>query len=89
MIDKINPNLAREIMEKSASMLPDPNRTQQSTQADASLQADFAALIENAGKIADNDRQAVAAAIELIESGALETEQNILKAAQNIVEYGI
>jgi len=89
MIDKIDANQIREILEKSATQLPDPNTSPVNTRTDASLQADFASLVENAGQPPQTDAQAVRQARELLASGQLDTPQNIRAAAQDIVDYGI
>lgn len=89
MIDKIDANQIGEILEKSAAQLPDPNNIRTSDTTDASLQADFASLIENAAQPPQTDANDVQRARELLESGQLDTPQNIIAAAQNIAEYGI
>lgn len=89
MIDKIDANQIRETLEKAAAQLPGPNTTPVNTRTDASLQADFASLIENAAQPPQTDAQAVQRAGELLASGQLDTPQNIRAAAQEIVDYGI
>jgi len=89
MIDKINPNQIRDILEQSAPQTPESAKPQPESQADASLQVDFAALIENAVQPPQPDERAVQRARELLESGRLDTPQNTLAAAQNIFDYGI
>ncbi len=89
MIDKIDANQIRETLEKAAAQLPEANTTPVKTNADASLQADFASLVENAGQPPQTDAQAVKRAQELLASGQLDTPENIGAAAQNIADYGI
>lgn len=89
MIDKIDANQIRETLEKSAARLPDTSAARPNTSADASLQTDFASLIENAIQPPQTDKQAVLRARELLASGQLDTPQNIAAAAQNIIEFGI
>ena len=89
MIDKIDANQIRETLEKSAAQLPETSAARVNTQADASLQTDFASLIENAVQLPQTDEQAVMLAKELLASGQLETPENITAAAQNIIEFGI
>lgn len=89
MIDRIDANQIREILEKSAAQLPDPNSSPVNTRTDASLQADFASLVENAGQPPQTNANAVQRAKKLLASGQLDTPKNIRAAAQNIVDYNI
>ena len=89
MIDRINANLIRETLENSAAQLPDPKSIPANTRMDASLNADFASLIEDAGQPPQTDAQAVQRAQELLASGQLDTSENIRAAAENIIEFGI
>ena len=89
MINRIDANQIREILEKSASQLPDPNSTPLNSPGDASLQADFASLIENAGRPPQTDEQAVQRAQELLASGQIDTPENIQATARTIIDYGI
>ena len=89
MIDRINANLIRETLENSAAQLPDPKSIPANTRMDASLHADFASLIEDAGQPPQTDAQAVQRAQELLASGQLDTSENIRAAAENIIEFGI
>ncbi|NQV31731.1 MAG: hypothetical protein HQ515_03510 [Phycisphaeraceae bacterium] len=61
-----------------------PDNTQ-----DASLQVSFDSLIEQAKQVPADDGSAVARAKALIASGQLDTPENIQKAAQNILKYGV
>jgi len=89
MIDKINGNQVRDILDAVIAQPTDPPKTRTDDPVDASLQADYAALIDSAMGPAEDDAAAVSRALELIQAGQLETPQNILAAAQNILEYGI
>lgn len=94
MIDKIDANQIRETLQKSAAQLPDastacPLGARVNNHTDASLQTDFAPLIENAVQPPQTDEQAVLRARELLASGQLETPENIADAARNIIEFGI
>ena len=89
MINKIDANQIRETLEKSAAQLPDTSAAKVNTRTDASLQTDFASLIENAAQPPQTDEQAVMRAKELLASGQLETPENITAAARKIVEFGI
>ena len=89
MIDKINTNQIRDILDKTAPQQPDSPKTPADNQVDASLQVDYAALIESAKQAPENDAQALQQARELLASGQLDTIQNISAAAENIINYGI
>ena len=56
---------------------------------DASLQVSFGSLIEQAKQPPTEDGSAVARAKALIASGQLDTTENIEKAAQNMLKYGV
>jgi hypothetical protein len=56
---------------------------------DASLKVSFSSLIEQAKQASAEDGSAVTRAKALIASGQLDTPENIQKAAQNILKYGI
>ncbi len=89
MIPKIDPNQIRDILEKSAGQQPESRKTPVSNQADASLQVNYASLIESAGQIPENDAAAVQRAQELLSSGRLESPKNIIAAAKHIITCGI
>ena len=89
MIDKIQNNQLRDIMEQSASQQPDPVKTPSSDQADASVQVDYAALLEMARQVPQTDDQAVQQAQELLASGRLESPEYLQAAAEEITNYGI
>lgn len=59
--------------------------------ADASLQINYASLIDEAVKlkINENDAEAVKQARNLLMSGKLESPENIKAAAENIIDIGI
>ena len=89
MIDKINTTQVRDIMEKSVSRQQDSAKTQSENEVDASLQVQFASLVEKALQITTDNSQAVQEARQLLISGELESEENIRQAAQNMMEFGI
>ena len=68
MIDKIDANQIRETIEKAAAQLPDTHSPSVRNQADASLQTDFASLVEDAGQPPQTDALAVQRAQELLAS---------------------
>ncbi len=89
MINRIDANQIRETLEKSAAQLPGANAARPNNDADASLQTDFASLIEDAVQPTQTDEQAVMRAKELLASGQLDTPENITAAARDIIEVGI
>jgi hypothetical protein len=87
MIGKIDNNQIQDITEKG---LPKSNtsKSEQTDQPDASLQIDYASLI-NKALSPDDDSLAVQDAKQLIEAGQLDNPQNIRIAAENIITFGI
>lgn len=102
MIDKLNNNQisgealnanrgalgATQIVNHNVSPQASAQNGPDNTQ-DASLQVSFDSLIEQAKQIPTDDGSAVARAKALIASGQLDTPENIQKAAQNILKYGV
>ena len=88
MIEKIDHNQVQDIIEKGASKVSNAAKTEQTEQADASLQADYASLISKALS-PDNDSLAVENAKQLLQDGQLDNPENIQKAAENIITFGI
>ncbi|MHC4757454.1 MAG: hypothetical protein ACYTE8_02245 [Planctomycetota bacterium] len=87
MIGKIDNNQIQDITEKG---LPKSNtsKSEQTDQPDASLQIDYASLI-NKALSPDDDSLAVQDTKQLIEAGQLDNPQNIRIAAENIITFGI
>ncbi len=87
MIDKININQIQDPFDGKGQ----PNRPKAvaNNKADATLQIDNAALIEQALESQPTDANAVQKAIKLIESGQLDNPANIKEAAANIIKFGI
>ncbi len=56
---------------------------------DATLQADFADLINQAIQASETERDAVQRARALLESGQLTSLENVRSAAENIIRFGI
>ncbi|GAH66029.1 unnamed protein product, partial [marine sediment metagenome] len=56
---------------------------------DASLQVNYASLIEKAKQTSQTDSKTVQLAQELLLSGQLESPENIRAAAEDIVKFGI
>ena len=90
MIEKIDNNKIRDILEKSSSPpQPEPAGTAANNEVDASLQVNYASLLEKANQIPQTDPDKVQRAEELLLSGQLESDENIQAAAENIITFGI
>ncbi len=89
MIDKINTNQIRDMIEQSASKQTDPAKAPLDNQVDASLQVDYASLVEKAILIPPENARAVEEARQLLLSGQLDSPDNIRQAAENMLEFGI
>lgn len=90
MIEKINTNQIHDILGKSTAKNFDPKRQASvNNTADIDLQIDYASLLNKAIQPSETDIKAVQRARELLESGQLESQENIRQAAENIVKFGI
>lgn len=88
MIEKIDGNRIQDLFEKPTPRQVNPADTVAGS-ADASLQVNYAELIEKAMQVPQEDDKAVQRAKELLLSGQLESEDNIRAAAENIVKFGV
>jgi hypothetical protein len=88
MIEKIDINKIQDFLGKTPSMQPNAAGVP-GTNADASLQIEYASLIEKTLETAQTDEEAVRKAQELLQSGQLENPENIRQAAENILRFGI
>ncbi len=88
MIDKID--ITQPLMEPGPSSrqgnLP---RVPPQSDADVSVQVDYASLIEQAIQPPETDAQAVEQARQLLLSGRLDNPRNVKEAAENIAKFGI
>jgi hypothetical protein len=89
MIDKININQIPDFRESSSAKQAGQAKPQPNEQADASLQIEYASLIEKAVKTPRDDDSAVEKARELLLSGRLDSPENIRQAAENIIKFGV
>ncbi len=89
MIERINNNQVRDILKESSSKQPEPSMSSANNQIDALLQVNYQSLIEKAKQLPQEDTDAVERARELLLAGQLESPENIQKAAENIVKFGI
>ncbi len=88
MIGEINTN---QPLFDSGMRAPQPNRTGAfpDKDRDVSVHVNYASLIEKAVQEPEKDARRVQKARELLLSGKLDTQENISKAAENILKYGI
>jgi hypothetical protein len=92
MIDKININqIPDPRLAGNGSSADQPNRTKSvaNDKADATLQIDYARLIEQALQSRQTETDAVQKAKELLQSGQLDNPANIREAAANIIKFGV
>lgn len=89
MIEKIDGNRIQDIFEKSTPKQVNPADAVAASSADASLQVNYAELIDKAMQVPQEDDKAVQRAKELLLNGQLESEDNIRAAAENIVKFGV
>ncbi len=89
MIDKVNTSQLQDILAKAAAKQARNAEPGQNRSADASLQADYAALIKQASVACADDRMRLQKAKELLDTDRLETPENISQTAHNIAQFGV
>jgi len=89
MIGKIQTNQIRELLDELSSRQLNSGGNAQNSDADVSVQVNYASLIDRAMQATEADDDVVAAARELLLSGQLESPENIRAAAENIIDFGI
>jgi hypothetical protein len=89
MIDKVNTSHLQDILANAFAKEARSTEPGQNHPADASLQADYAALIKQAAAACSDDNTNLQKAKELLDSGKLETPENISQAAKNIAQFGV
>jgi hypothetical protein len=89
MIDKIDISTSQPLFEPEAPKQQDAKRTSAELNVDASLQLDNVSLLASAMQSTQAQPDAVANAREALLSGRLDRYDNILKAAENIVKFGV
>ena len=91
-MEKIDTNQIPDFWEKSLPRQSEPAKAvpnnNNNNKADASLQVDYASLLEKAKNVPEADAKAVLRAQELLLSGQLESSENIRAAAENIIKFG-
>jgi len=89
MIENINTNQPQNLLENSSSSQPGSAGTTPDNGLDASLQVEYASLIDKAAQIQQTDTNALQQAKELLASSLLESPQNFQEAAENIIKFDI
>ncbi len=89
MIEKVDTNQIQSFLAKSSSRLPNTAAALTGNNADVTVQVDYASFIDSAMKIPQTDSQVIEQAKALLLSGQLESPENIKKAAENIITFGI
>lgn len=86
---KIETNGIQDFLGKSPPKQLNSAGALSNNDADASLRANYASLIDEATQIPDTDTNTVQQAQQLLLSGQLESPENIRAAAENIITFGI
>ncbi len=89
MINNIQNNQITQAMGRNTLPHADVTSKPAAERSDATLQADFADLINQAIQASQTETDAVRRARALLESGQLTSLENIRSAAENIVTFGI
>ena len=89
MIDKININQISDHFDGSSAGGQNRSKAVAGNKADATLQIDYARLMEQALNSQPTDTDAVQKAKELLQSGQLDNPANIKEAAANILKFGV
>lgn len=89
MIEKVNAHQIQNFPDTKSPRLPVNGAPFNGNDADVMVRIDSASFIDKAMKIPQTDAQAVEKAKKLLLSGELENPANFLKAAENIVNFGI
>ncbi len=89
MIEKIDTSKVQEALDKSKPKQSDSVSPVPKNDTDVSVQVNYASLIEQATQPLQTDAEVIQQARKLLESGRLESQENILDAAKNIVKFGI
>jgi hypothetical protein len=89
MINKIDINISQPMYESEASKRQEINKTSAQINTDASINVQNASLLDSALNGAQTDPNLVAQAKEALLSGRLDTYENILQAAENIIKFGV
>jgi hypothetical protein len=86
---EIDTNQIQNLLEQSSLSQPSSTKAVPNNDADASLQVDFASLIDQAKQTPQEDTETIQQAQELLLSGQLDSPENSREAAENIINLGI
>lgn len=89
MIERVDNNQVPDVLKESSGLQSSPSDISANTGVDASLQVSYGSLIEQAKQLPPEDTSVVQQARELLSSGQLDSPQNIRKAAEAIITFGI
>lgn len=89
MIDKINNNRIPDVLRDAVAKSQNCPRSSDDANADVLLQVSHEALIDKAQQPPAEDETAVERARQLLLSGQLDSPENIRKAAENILKFGV
>jgi hypothetical protein len=89
MIENISNNHVAPIMGMNATPHADTMNRSEPNDLDATLQINFADMVNQALQATETDTDAVQKARELLQSNSLTTPENIQAAAENILKFGV
>jgi len=89
MIDKVNNNQVSDILRETSARQPNCTRSSAECKAAASLQVSYDSLLETAQQEPVDDAKTLERARQLLLSGQLDSPENIRKAAENIIDFGV
>ena len=89
MIDKINNGQIADIYKDASKRQVPCSQSSGGNHADASLQVSYEFLLEQAKQEPVNDADVVQRARHMLMSGELNSPENIRKAAENLLKYGV
>lgn len=89
MIENVHNSQIAQAMGRNAMPHADATNKTAVDGLDATLQADFADLINQAIQASETETDAVQRARALLQSGQLTSLENIRSAAENIITFGI
>jgi len=88
MIDNVTNNVG-QALGKTPLPHPDPANMRSPSDSDATIQVQFADILNQARQAQETDSDAVQKARELLLSGQLTSPENVRAAAENILNLGI
>lgn len=89
MIEKVDTNQIQNILEKTPSRRKNSVAAFAGNDAEVSVQVEYASLIESAIKVPQMDSDVIEQVKKLLLSDQLDSPENIQKAAENILNFGV